>query len=181
MPEDRWSTYDPGTKGPEFRSRSDYGFGRVVDGPPEAPPSARPPETRSFVSRVRDEVQAWLGDRSAEERLKRDARRAGRPREDADYRDEDDIVWGGDSVSPPASSAGGGYRRPDNLIEEEVADRLTDAPEIDAGNIRVEVAGGEVRLIGHVSSDDARREAQRLAERTAGVLRVWNQLEVDAG
>ena len=182
MPEHRWSTYDPGTKGPEFHSRSDYGFGRVVEPAPRAPGA----EPRTFWNRARDEVQAWLGDETAEQRLKRDARLTGKPREEADWRDEDDIVWGGDSVAEPGSAevheahAEGGYKRPDTLIEQELADRMTDDPDFDASNVRVEVSGGEVRLSGHVADDEARLRAERLAKRTAGVLRVWNQLEVDA-
>ncbi len=33
---------------------------------------------------------------------------------------------------------------------------MTDDPDFDASNVRVEVSGGEVRLSGHVADDEAR-------------------------
>jgi len=182
MGEERWSVYDPGHDGPEYRRRADYGFSRLDGRPPEPPrPARHASEHRSFWSQTRDEVQAWLGDPAAEDRRRHDARLAGHEREIVDWHDEDDIVWAGDGRSEPVSHRGRGprgYRRPDQRIGEDVADRLTDDPYLDATDIRVDVVDGEVRLTGRVDSEDARRRTERLTERVSGVAKVWNQLEI---
>lgn len=71
-----------------------------------------------------------------------------------------------------------GYRRNDARIREDVCDRLTDDRGIDASEIEVEVAAGEVTLRGHVPERAMRRQAELLAERVAGVAHVQNDLRV---
>jgi osmotically-inducible protein OsmY len=71
-----------------------------------------------------------------------------------------------------------GYRRSDQRIAEDINDRLTDDPEIDATDIDVLVRDGEVMLRGMVDSRLARRKAEDLAEDTRGVRYVQNNLRV---
>jgi osmotically-inducible protein OsmY len=71
-----------------------------------------------------------------------------------------------------------GYTRSDNRIREDVCDRLTDDPHIDASEIDVRVANGEVTLTGTVTDRMARRHADDLAERIGGVRHVQNNLRV---
>jgi hypothetical protein len=72
-----------------------------------------------------------------------------------------------------------GYRRSDERISEEVHERLTDDPWLDASNIRVEVKDAEVTLSGHVDDREAKHRAERLIEDISGVVNVQNNLRVD--
>jgi osmotically-inducible protein OsmY len=71
-----------------------------------------------------------------------------------------------------------GYIRSDNRIREDVCDRLTDDPHIDASEIDVRVTNGEVTLTGTVTDRTAKRHADDLAERIGGVRHVQNNLRV---
>jgi osmotically-inducible protein OsmY len=71
-----------------------------------------------------------------------------------------------------------GYTRSDDRIREDVCDRLTDDPHIDASEIDVRVAQGEVTLSGTVIDRTAKRYAEDLAERIGGVRHVQNNLRV---
>jgi len=71
-----------------------------------------------------------------------------------------------------------GYKRSDDRIREEICDRMTDDPALDASDIEVEVTEGEVTLSGMVSSRDMKRRAEDIAERIGGVRDVTNQLRV---
>lgn len=73
-----------------------------------------------------------------------------------------------------------GYRRSDERIREDVSDRLTDDPHIDATGIGVSVAQGEVTLTGTVRDRAARRHAEDIAEAVSGVTHVQNDLRADA-
>ncbi len=53
-----------------------------------------------------------------------------------------------------------GYRRSDDRIREDINDRLTDDPFIDASEIDVKVASAEVTLSGTVDSRLQRRRAE---------------------
>ena len=70
------------------------------------------------------------------------------------------------------------YRRSDERIREEISDRLTDDPRVDASDITVEVTSGEVTLNGTVSDRDQKRRAEDLAEAVSGVREVVNHLRV---
>ncbi|HKR86873.1 MAG TPA: BON domain-containing protein [Phenylobacterium sp.] len=72
-----------------------------------------------------------------------------------------------------------GYRRPDERISEDVHDRLTDDPWLDATDIEVTVKDGEVTLVGHVDNREAKHRAERLVEDLSGVRHVQNNLRVD--
>jgi hypothetical protein len=69
-----------------------------------------------------------------------------------------------------------GYRRSDARILEDINERLTDDPRLDASGIEVAVDGGEVTLSGTVDSREARRRAEDLAESVSGVAYVMNRL-----
>src|SRR5207253_1498766 len=73
-----------------------------------------------------------------------------------------------------------GYRRSDERISDEIHQRLTDDPWLDASNIEVEVKGGEVTLNGRVDNREAKHRAERLIEELSGVSHVQNNLRVDA-
>jgi hypothetical protein len=71
-----------------------------------------------------------------------------------------------------------GYTRSDDRIREDVNDRLTDDHMLDASDIETKVSNGEVTLTGHVESRQAKRRAEDIADRIAGVKHVQNNLRV---
>lgn len=92
---------------------------------------------------------------------------------------------GGGGGEAPRAAAGDhrgrgprGYRRSDARILEEVNDRLTDDPHVDAGEIQADVKDGEVTLTGTVDGRAARRRAEDVAEAVSGVTYVLNNLRV---
>lgn len=62
---------------------------------------------------------------------------------------------------------------------DDICDRLTDNPLVDASDIEVRVAGSEVTFAGSVDSDAASRQAEEIAAEAAGITRVRNELRVD--
>jgi BON domain-containing protein len=70
------------------------------------------------------------------------------------------------------------YKRSDDRIRDEICDRMTEDPALDASEIEVEVIDGEVTLSGSVMSRDQKRRAEDVAERISGVKDVTNQLRV---
>jgi BON domain len=71
-----------------------------------------------------------------------------------------------------------GYRRSDERITEDLHDRLTEDPRLDASEIQVAVTDGEVTLTGNVDGRAARRRAEDIAESVSGVSYVMNNLRV---
>ena len=109
-------------------------------------------EDRGFWDKASDEVSSWFGDEDAERRREMDRRHSGRgPRN---------------------------YARSDSRINEDVCDRLTDHPMVDASDIEVAVSGREVTLTGTVRSREEKRRAEDLAEAVSGVMHVQNNLRV---
>jgi hypothetical protein len=74
-----------------------------------------------------------------------------------------------------------GYRRSDDRIREDVNDRLTAHPDIDASEIEVRVQSGEVTLTGVVEDRRTKRMAEDAIEDVTGVDDVHNQLKVRHG
>lgn len=74
-----------------------------------------------------------------------------------------------------------GYRRSDERIREDVSDRLMWNTELDASDIEVRVADGEVTLTGVVEDRAAKRLAEDLVEDAFGVSDVHNQLKIRHG
>lgn len=72
-----------------------------------------------------------------------------------------------------------GYRRSDERIREDVSDRLTDDPWLDASNVEVAVRECEVVLSGTVSTRQDKRRAENLVEAVSGVKNVANNLRVE--
>lgn len=71
-----------------------------------------------------------------------------------------------------------GYQRSDERIREDVCDRLTDDPRVDAEDIDVRVSAAEVTLSGSVRSREEKRFAEDCVERITGVREVNNNLKV---
>lgn len=74
-----------------------------------------------------------------------------------------------------------GYRRSDERIREEISDRLTTHPDIDASDMEVQVAKGIVTLSGTVEDRHEKRLAEYIAEDSLGVDDVDNRLKVRHG
>jgi hypothetical protein len=74
-----------------------------------------------------------------------------------------------------------GYQRSDERIREDVCDALCDHGYIDASEMEVTVANGEVTLVGVVSQRSEKRMAEDAVERISGVREVHNQLRVTPG
>jgi hypothetical protein len=70
------------------------------------------------------------------------------------------------------------YQRSDQRIREDICDRLTDDERIDASEIEVTVANGEVTLSGTLRSRNAKRWATQLAEQVSGVKDVHTRIRV---
>lgn len=93
------------------------------------------------------------------------------------------IGYGGDGYEPHedrgfAGRGPKGYRRSDERIQEEVCERLTRDPAIDASDTEVRVAGGEVTLTGQVDSRRTKRLVEDVVDRCSGVVDVANQLRI---
>lgn len=117
-------------------------------------------DDRGFFERAGDEIASWFGDDDAERRRQRDARA------------------GDDGAQHHRGRGPRGYNRSDDRIREDVSDRLTDDPYIDASDIDVRVEKGEVTLTGHVDNRNAKRRAEDVAEAVSGVTHVQNNLRV---
>ncbi|HEY8564790.1 MAG TPA: BON domain-containing protein [Beijerinckiaceae bacterium] len=118
---------------------------------------------RGFLERAGDEVFSWFGDDDASRRRQQDAQ-------------------SGDAGATHHRGRGPkGYRRSDERIREDVSDRLTDDPQVDASEVDVAVADGEVTLSGTVSSRFEKRRAEDVAESVSGVTHVQNNLRVTSG
>jgi hypothetical protein len=70
------------------------------------------------------------------------------------------------------------YTRSDERIREDLNERLTDAHDIDASGISVEVNNGVATLTGTVDQRWMKHRAEDLAESCSGVRDVNNQLRV---
>ena len=94
------------------------------------------------------------------------------------------VTWFADDGrgDPSRADHGGrgprGYRRADRRILEDVSDRLTDDPDVDASEIEVGVRDGEVTFEGTVGDRAQRRRAENIAERVPGVTHVQNNLRL---
>ncbi|MCU0497615.1 MAG: BON domain-containing protein [Anaerolineae bacterium] len=71
-----------------------------------------------------------------------------------------------------------GYQRSDDRIMEEACEILTDHDQIDAGQIQVQVSGGEITLEGTVSDRYQKRMAEDVLEGISGVKEIHNRLRV---
>ena len=135
--------------------RGDYEADRYTPNPREG----RGEEPRTWWDRTQDEVSSWFGDDDARRRREWDERRA-------------------DIKSEHRGRGPKGYKRSDSRIEEDVNDRLTDDPYLDASDIQVQVKDSEVTLSGTIRRREDKRRAEDLAELVSGVTHVQNNLRV---
>jgi len=105
-------------------------------------------DDRGFLERAGDEVRSWFG---GDDRQGAEHHRGRGPRN---------------------------YTRSDDRIRDDVNDRLTDDPHIDASDIEVSVSNREVTLSGHVNNRFEKRHAEDIAESVSGVTHVQNNLRV---
>lgn len=70
------------------------------------------------------------------------------------------------------------YQRSDDRIREDLCDRLTDDPVIDASDVEVRVEEREITLAGFVRDRLSRRRAEDIAEDICGVTHVRNDLRI---
>jgi len=73
-----------------------------------------------------------------------------------------------------------GYRRSDERIRDDVCQRLTDDPHVDATDVDVTVKDREVQLSGTVQTRSEKRRAEDIIEHVAGVRDVINGLRVSS-
>ena len=111
-------------------------------------------QDRGFWDKAGDEVSSWFGDDDAQRRREQDEHRGRGPKS---------------------------YTRSDDRIREDVNDRFTDDGSLDASDIEVQVASGEVTLTGEVSRRQDKRRAEDIAEMVSGVKHVQNNLRVRMG
>jgi hypothetical protein len=95
-------------------------------------------------------------------------------------------IYGRSVIKPDARERRRGrttrnWRRADERIREDVSDRLTDDPRIDASEIEVEVRDAVVTLRGTVDDRDTKYLAEDLCEAVFGVQDVHNELRVARG
>lgn len=135
--------------------RGEYDADRYTPNPREG----RGEESRTWWDRTQDEVSSWFGDEEARRRREWDERRA-------------------DIKAEHRGRGPKGYKRTDSRIEEDVNDRLTDDPYLDASNIEVSVKDSEVTLSGTVVRREDKRRAEDLAELVSGVTHVQNNLRI---
>ena len=121
-------------------------------------------QERPLSDRAADEVRSWFGDQRAERRRMIDEH-AIDPWKPGPYK----------GVGPR------GWRRSDETIRDEIAERMAHDEEIDARDVEVTVTAGEVVLQGSVGTRAQRRRAEDVAWSIAGVRDVQNRLGVRAG
>jgi hypothetical protein len=127
-----------------------FGFGYDLEGPDYA------------RGRSRREYEDTYGARDGGGLWDRSPRALGRGRDEADHRGR----------GPQ------GYQRSDDRINDDVHDRLTEDPYLDASTIAVAVKDGEVTLSGTVVSRHAKHHAEHIVEDLSGVKHVQNNLRV---
>ena len=87
-------------------------------------------------------------------------------------------AWNDDWSGPYAGRGPKGYRRSDERIQEDVCERLTEHPSIDASDIEVTVSAGDVTLMGRVESRAVKHLTEVMVETVSGVKEVHNQLRI---
>ncbi len=97
-------------------------------------------------------------------------------------RTDTSVVWTGVSGwmgrGPYTGQGPRGYQRSDDRIREAVCERLSQHGMLDARDVDIVVARGEVTLRGSVPSRWAKREAEDVSESVSGVQDVHNELRV---
>ena len=129
-------------------SRGSYGPGTYGVAPRREYGDASGDGDRGFFERAGDEVASWFGDDDAARRREQDHRGRG-----------------------PSN-----YTRSDERILEDACDKLTQDWGVDARNVQVTVAKGEVTLDGKVENRRQKRRAEDVVHDVSGVGHVQNNL-----
>ena len=137
-----------------------YGLGRE-----DWRSESRNREDRGWLDHVSDIVASWFGDEEASRRLRMEEQQNRQRYGRGEHRGRG-----------PKN-----YRRSDARIQEDINDRLSDHPFIDATDIEVTVTNAEVVLSGTVNDRREKRLAEDLAENVSGVNNVENKLRVNRG
>lgn len=72
-----------------------------------------------------------------------------------------------------------GYSRSDARIKEDICERLMEDDAIDASDIEIDVANGEVTISGNVDRRDIKRQVEDVVEDVMGVKHVQNNIRVE--
>ncbi len=152
---DQRSSYDRRNSGyPGNQDRSGYGYRETPYRPQE---QNYRDNDRNWWDRTRDEVSSWFGDEEAQYRRSRDM-------------NQDNGVYRG--IGPKV------YHRSDERIKDDINDRLSDDPYVDASDVEVLVENGEVTLSGRVMSKAIKRRAEDIAESVSAVSNVENRIRI---
>lgn len=81
-------------------------------------------------------------------------------------------------IGPHVGKGPQGYKRNDERIKEDVCDRLTEHPLIDASTIEVKVQNGEVTLTGTVQDRQMKLLIEQVTDTISGVQDVTNNVKV---
>jgi osmotically-inducible protein OsmY len=111
-------------------------------------------DNRDWLDKTKDEVSSWFGDRDAERRRRQDVR------------------------GEHAGRGPKGYQRSDTRIEEDINERLSMDGWVDATDINIHVADGDVVLSGSVPDRQSKRRAEDVVESVTGVKNVENRIRV---
>jgi hypothetical protein len=125
-----------------------------------------------FLQRAGERLSSWFGGAMGE--VRRDLGFDGPRRYSADFGREARWEVGGSHQGRGPKD----YQRPDERISDEVHQRLTDDPWVDASQINCKVEKGEVTLTGFVENREAKHRAERCVEDIPGVSHVQNDLRV---
>lgn len=88
--------------------------------------------------------------------------------------------WQGASVRHHRGRGPKGYERSDERIKEDICERLTDDPYIDASEITIDCRDGVVTLEGHIERRSLKHRVEDMADAVSGVKDIQNRLSVTA-
>ena len=88
-------------------------------------------------------------------------------------------AWDWQTPGPYTGVGPKNYRRPDDRIEEDVCERLTQHGRVDATDIKISVEDGEVTMKGWVADRGQKRMAEDSALSVPGVWDVHNRLTIN--
>ena len=151
-------------RGEQGRSVGEMAFGREQGGRSDPGEFGRASgrHRSGWFDRMGEEIASWFGGEHDEDRIRR-----------LDLRESEGA--GRHRGRGPKS-----YQRSDERILEDINDRLTEDPQLDASDIEVSVSGREVTLSGTVAHRFDKRRAEDLADSVSGVTHVQNNLRVSA-
>lgn len=87
----------------------------------------------------------------------------------------------GQSGGPYRGRGPKGYQRSNERLKEDICERLTDAPDVDASDISIQCKDGIVTLEGSVESRHMKHRVEDIVDGCSGVKDVENRLRVSSG